>query len=73
SAKSFYDDEHGRWFMTGDQGIMANDGTVTISGRYKDLIIRGGENIAPAAIEAVLDAKLKIQVSGQRGRLELLN
>ncbi|PPJ51770.1 hypothetical protein CBER1_09680 [Cercospora berteroae] len=61
SAKSFYDDEHGRWFMTGDQGIMANDGTVTISGRYKDLIIRGGENIAPAAIEAVLDAKLKIQ------------
>ncbi|KAI5358317.1 Putative AMP-dependent synthetase/ligase, phosphopantetheine binding ACP domain, AMP-binding protein [Septoria linicola] len=60
SADSFYEDAEGIWFTSGDQGIISEDGTVTISGRYKDLIIRGGENIAPAAIEAVLDAKLKI-------------
>lgn len=68
SANSFYEDDHGSWFVSGDQGIMSEDGTITISGRYKDLIIRGGENIAPAAIEAVLDARLKIsaQVVGVR-------
>lgn len=37
---------------------MASDGDMTTSGRYKDLIIRGGESIAPAAIEAVFDAKM---------------
>jgi acyl-CoA synthetase (AMP-forming)/AMP-acid ligase II len=61
SPASFYSDDYGSWFITGDQGTMAADGTVTISGRYKDLIIRGGENIAPAAIEAVFD-KLGIMV-----------
>jgi acyl-CoA synthetase (AMP-forming)/AMP-acid ligase II len=34
----------------------------SVSGRYKDIIIRGGENIAPAAIEAVLDTQLGIMV-----------
>lgn len=41
SANSFYKDDQGAWFISGDQGIMSDDGTVTISGRYKDLIIRG--------------------------------
>jgi acyl-CoA synthetase (AMP-forming)/AMP-acid ligase II len=63
SSDSFYRDECGVWFKSGDQGIMAEDGTVSVVGRYKDLIIRGGENIAPAAIEAVMDAKLGISVS----------
>ncbi|GAB7359660.1 hypothetical protein MBLNU230_g6839t1 [Neophaeotheca triangularis] len=58
SAKGFYDDDQGRWFVTGDQAVMASDGDMTTSGRYKDLIIRGGESIAPAAIEAVFDAKM---------------
>lgn len=62
SSESFYGDEYGQWFISGDQGIMADDGTITISGRYKDLITRGGENIAPAAIEAVLDTKLGVTV-----------
>ena len=52
---SFYNDERGQtWFITGDQGIMLPDGRVCLTGRYKEMIIRGGENIAPAAIEAVL-------------------
>lgn len=40
---------------TGDQAVVASEsGEFTIIGRYKDLIIRGGENIAPSAIESVL-------------------
>ena len=59
----FYTGEDGRlWFATGDQGIMLPDGRVSITGRYKDMIIRGGENIAPAAIESVVYKFCCIQV-----------
>ena len=39
---------------TGDLGMMDSRGYLTITGRLKELIIRGGENIAPAEIESVL-------------------
>ncbi|KAI8264547.1 hypothetical protein K4K58_012117 [Colletotrichum sp. SAR11_239] len=54
--KAFYtEEETGRvWFKTGDMGRMDENGDLFITGRYKDMIIRGGENISPAAIEAVL-------------------
>jgi fatty-acyl-CoA synthase len=39
---------------TGDLGTMDSRGYLTITGRLKELIIRGGENIAPAEIESVL-------------------
>ncbi|KAF4889532.1 putative acyl--CoA ligase YdaB [Colletotrichum fructicola] len=54
--KAFYtEEETGRvWFQTGDMGRMDENGDLFITGRYKDMIIRGGENISPAAIEAVL-------------------
>jgi acyl-CoA synthetase (AMP-forming)/AMP-acid ligase II len=42
------------WLRTGDLGAMAGDGTLRIAGRIKDLIIRGGENIAAGAVEACL-------------------
>lgn len=42
------------WLYTGDIGYMDEDGYIFLSGRAKDIIIRGGENIAPEEIEAVL-------------------
>ena len=42
------------FFRTGDQARIDNDGYVRITGRFKDLIVRGGVNIAPAEIEQIL-------------------
>ena len=42
------------WFHSGDLASQAMDGSFTIVGRAKDLIISGGENIHPAEIESVL-------------------
>jgi acyl-CoA synthetase (AMP-forming)/AMP-acid ligase II len=43
----FYDDQYGHWIKTGDRAVMAENGLTKILGRYKDLVIRGGEKIAP--------------------------
>ena len=42
------------WFITGDRAVMDEDGYIRISGRNKDVIIRGGENIPVAYVENVL-------------------
>lgn len=42
------------WFITGDRAIMDEDGYIRITGRDKDIIIRGGENIPVAYVENVL-------------------
>ena len=42
------------WLYTGDEASMDEDGSFRITGRIKDLIIRGGENIAPREIEDCL-------------------
>ncbi len=48
TASSFNSDG---WFMTGDIGSLDKDGYLHITGRIKDVIIRGGHNIYPARIE----------------------
>lgn len=51
----FYADDQGHWLATGDQARMDTDGAIYVLGRYKDIIIRGGENLSPALIEASLN------------------
>ncbi|KAI5277650.1 hypothetical protein KEM52_004887 [Ascosphaera acerosa] len=53
------------WMHSGDQAVLSADGYLQITGRIKDVIIRGGENIHPQEIErcllahpAVLDASV---------------
>ncbi|TDB85573.1 AMP-binding protein [Actinomadura sp. KC216] len=43
-----------RWMHTGDLAVMDGDGYVSITGRIKDMVIRGGENIYPREIEEFL-------------------
>ena len=49
-----------RWMHSGDLAVMREDGYVNISGRIKDMIIRGGENIYPREIEEFLYTHVKI-------------
>ncbi len=44
---------HG-WFRTGDQGVKDNDGFITITGRLKEIISRGGEKISPREVDEIL-------------------
>jgi acyl-CoA synthetase (AMP-forming)/AMP-acid ligase II len=50
NAKSYTDG----WFRTGDQGFLDEDGYLTLTGRIKELINRGGEKIGPREIDEVL-------------------
>ncbi len=70
------DDEH--WMHTGDLAVMDEDGYLNITGRIKDMVIRGGENIYPREIEEfllthgdVLDAQV-IGVPDERYGEELM-
>lgn len=59
-------DEDG-WLHTGDLGTMDEDGYVRVTGRLKDMVIRGGENIYPREIEEFLYRHpqiLDVQVAG---------
>ncbi len=49
-----------RWMHTGDLAVMREDGYLAITGRIKDMIIRGGENVYPREIEEFLHSHPKI-------------
>ena len=42
------------WFRTGDQGVMDGEGYLTLTGRLKEIINRGGEKISPREVDEVL-------------------
>jgi len=56
------------WFNTGDLGRQDRDGYLWLTGRKKELIIRGGHNIDPAAIEEPLYRLEGVQVAAAVGR-----
>lgn len=51
----------GRWFRSGDVGILDDKGYLFIVDRIKDLIITGGENVAPREIEDVLYERHEVE------------
>ncbi|MFC9586570.1 AMP-binding protein [Streptomyces yangpuensis] len=56
-----------RWMHTGDLAVMDEDGYLSITGRIKDMVIRGGENLYPREIEEFLHTHpdvLDVQVIG---------
>jgi len=55
------------WLRTGDLGRIDAEGNVFITGRAKDLIIRGGHNIDPAMIEACLQAHPDVAMAAAVG------
>ncbi len=59
------------WLHSGDLGVIDESGYLAITGRHKDMIIRGGENIYPREIEEFLfglDGVLDVQVAGVPSR-----
>jgi acyl-CoA synthetase (AMP-forming)/AMP-acid ligase II len=50
NAEAFYGD----WFRTGDQGVMDADGYISITGRLKEIINRGGEKISPREVDEII-------------------
>jgi len=50
NAEGFYRD----WFRTGDQGVLDGDGYLSITGRLKEIINRGGEKISPREVDEII-------------------
>ncbi len=56
------------WFRTGDLGYQDEEGYLFITGRLRDVIIRGGENIAPREVEEVLETHPAVREAAVIGR-----
>lgn len=65
NAKAFVGDE---WLDTGDMGRIDADGYLWLTGRSKDIIIRGGHNIDPAIIEDALSKHPNVKLSAAVGK-----
>src|SRR5690606_26264646 len=55
------------WLRTGDLACRDGDGYIHFQGRIKEIIIKGGSNIAPGEVEDVLDAHPDVEISGVVG------
>ena len=66
SESSFYEDNKGRWFNTGDIAMIDKKGLVFILGRNKDVIKRAGVAIMPAVIKSCLEKYTSAHVSTPR-------
>jgi O-succinylbenzoic acid--CoA ligase len=58
------------WLHTGDLGAFDDRGRLTISGRQSDTIVTGGENVAPAEVEAVLQEHPDVVDAGVHARAD---
>lgn len=58
------------WFKTGDMGRIDGDGYIAITGRKKEMIIVGGENVFPREIEEVLDKHPSVAASAVVGVMD---
>jgi acyl-CoA synthetase (AMP-forming)/AMP-acid ligase II len=56
NAKNFFEVDGQRWFRTGDQGTFDADGYLTLTGRLKEIINRGGEKVSPLEVDGILSA-----------------
>ena len=54
NAKNFFMADGHRWFRTGDQGALDAEGYLSLTGRLKEIINRGGEKISPLEVDGVL-------------------
>jgi acyl-CoA synthetase (AMP-forming)/AMP-acid ligase II len=56
------------WLRTGDLGVLSDDGFLTVRGRLKNVIIRGGENIMPEDVEKAALAHPAVRDAAAAGR-----
>ncbi|WP_299627741.1 acyl--CoA ligase [uncultured Tateyamaria sp.] len=54
NAKNFFEADGKRWFRTGDQGTLDADSYLSLTGRLKEIINRGGEKISPLEVDGIL-------------------
>ena len=54
NEKNFFEADGKRWFRTGDQGAFDDEGYLTLTGRLKEIINRGGEKVSPLEVDGIL-------------------
>jgi len=67
AARFTLDDADRRWLVSGDVGRMDTEGWLEVTGRAKDLIIRGGHNVDPLPIDLALEALPEVAAAAAVG------